>query len=83
MKHLDLSYCMTIHKSQGSEYPVVILILPKCKMLQRNLYYTAVTRAKQKVIVIEEEGASVTAISKNVAGKRKTMLMEQIMCELK
>lgn len=83
VKHLDLSYCMTIHKSQGSEYPVVILILPKCKMLQRNLYYTAVTRAKQKVIVIEEEGASVTAISKNVAGKRKTMLMEQIMCELK
>ncbi|MBR4543852.1 MAG: ATP-dependent RecD-like DNA helicase [Lachnospiraceae bacterium] len=54
LEELELSYAVTIHKSQGSEYPVVILpILDGPKMLfNRNLLYTAVTRAKQCVIIV-------------------------------
>ena len=54
LEELELSYAVTIHKSQGSEYPVVILpVLDGPKMLfNRNLLYTAVTRAKQCVIIV-------------------------------
>ena len=54
LEELELSYAATIHKSQGSEYPVVILpILDGPRMLfNRNLLYTAVTRAKQCVIIV-------------------------------
>ena len=54
LKNLDLSYAITVHKSQGSEYPVVIVPIFHCApMLQtRNLIYTAVTRAKRMVILV-------------------------------
>ena len=54
LKNLDLSYAITVHKSQGSEYPVVIVPIFHCApMLQtRNLIYTAVTRAKKMVILV-------------------------------
>lgn len=51
---LDLAYAITVHKSQGSEYPVVILPLYSCApmLLTRNLFYTAITRAKRMVILV-------------------------------
>ena len=51
---LQLAYAMSVHKSQGSEYPVVILLMVPGHyiMLQRNLFYTAVTRARQKVVIV-------------------------------
>ena len=54
LEDLEFSYCTTIHKSQGQEYPVIIVPLLKEHyiMLRRNLLYTAVTRAKAKVILI-------------------------------
>ena len=54
MLSVYLAYATTIHKSQGSEYPVVIiLILDEANiMLQRNLIYTAITRTKEKVIIV-------------------------------
>jgi exodeoxyribonuclease V alpha subunit len=56
---LALAYAISIHKSQGSEYPVVIVPLLKAHfmMLQRNLLYTAITRGKKKVFLVGEAGA--------------------------
>lgn len=54
LNELTLAYASSVHKSQGSEYKVVIIPLSTSHyiMLQRNLLYTAITRAKQKVIII-------------------------------
>ena len=54
LEELDLAYAITVHKSQGSEYPVVIMPLYSCApmLLSRNLFYTAVTRAKRMVILV-------------------------------
>ena len=56
---LALAYAISIHKSQGSEYPVVIVPLLKAHfmMLQRNLLYTAITRGKKKVLIVGEPAA--------------------------
>ena len=57
--HLQLAYCMSIHKAQGSEFPVVIMPLVQQfhRMLARNLLYTGITRAKQKLILLGEPQA--------------------------
>lgn len=78
IEDMKLSYSMTIHKSQGSEFPVVIIALPTSNMLQRNLLYTAVTRAKKKVIIVQNEGAIVTATRKSEVGKRHSMLIPRL-----
>ncbi|MEI6603533.1 MAG: ATP-dependent RecD-like DNA helicase, partial [Clostridia bacterium] len=56
MDELDLAYAVTVHKSQGCEFPVVVM--PMCKvhtiLMTRNLLYTAVTRAKQMVVLVGE-----------------------------
>ena len=57
MEDLDLGYAITVHKSQGSEFDVVIMPMYPCApMLQnRNLFYTAVTRAKKLVVLVGRE----------------------------
>lgn len=74
MQDISLAYCMTIHKSQGSEFPVVVVILPKNPkiMLKRNLLHTALTRAKQKVIVLTVDDALEIAIKNTIIDKRNT-----------
>ncbi len=54
LDELELSYAITVHKSQGSEYPVVIVPMYSCPpmLMTRNLLYTAVTRAKSKVLLV-------------------------------
>ncbi len=53
MGRIILAYAMTVHKSQGSEYPVIVLVIPHgSKMLNKNLLYTAISRAQEKVIII-------------------------------
>ena len=54
LDELELSYAITVHKSQGSEYPVVIIPMYYCApmLMSRNLLYTAVTRAKNMVIMV-------------------------------
>ena len=76
IEHVDLAYALTVHKSQGSEFENVIIVLPKDQpgMLTRNLIYTAVTRAKKKVWIIEEAGALQQACLTDNSGYRKTML---------
>lgn len=73
---VKLAYSMTIHKSQGSEFPVVIISLPNSGILKRNLLYTAVTRAKKKVIIVQQTGAIAIAVHRNEVGKRNTALIE-------
>ena len=80
LEDLEFSYCTTIHKSQGQEYPVIIVPLLKEHyiMLRRNLLYTAVTRAKAKVILIGQKQAVFIAIHKCDVSQRNTVLADRI-----
>ena len=77
---LTLAYATTIHKSQGSEYPVVVmpLMMSHYVMLQRNLVYTGVTRAKKLCIIIGESKALSQSIRNMVVLKRNTKLKERL-----
>lgn len=78
LEMVEHSYATTIHKSQGSEYPVVILPwLPAFyMMLRQNILYTAVTRAKEKVIIVGSKKAVCMAIRNNSSSMRNTRLAE-------
>lgn len=80
LNELTLAYASSVHKSQGSEYKVVIIPLSTSHyiMLQRNLLYTAITRAKEKVIIIGSKKALTTAIQSNRTQKRYTLLTERL-----
>jgi exodeoxyribonuclease V alpha subunit len=77
---VSLAYAISIHKSQGSEYPCVIIPLMKSHfmMLQRNLLYTAITRGKQRVIVVGEPAAYAMAVRNSESRQRCTLLRPQI-----
>jgi exodeoxyribonuclease V alpha subunit len=77
---LALAYAISIHKSQGSEYPVVIVPLLKAHfmMLQRNLLYTAITRGKKKVFLVGEPAAYAMAVRNSDAKTRSTHLRQKI-----
>ena len=80
LEELELSYAMTIHKAMGSEYDTVIIPLLTAHrvLLTRNLLYTAVTRAKGRVILVGQKKALFTAVSKTRKGKRNTLLAERM-----
>jgi exodeoxyribonuclease V alpha subunit len=78
---LKLAYSISVHKSQGQEYPFIILPFINQfgkNMLQRNLLYTALTRAKEKVIVLGHGSAIERAINNSSVTKRNTKLAERI-----
>ena len=76
---MNLAYALTVHKSQGAEYEHVIIFLPKKanNMMNRNLLYTAVTRAKQTISIISVENSLEKAIT-NKAIKRNSGLVDMI-----
>jgi exodeoxyribonuclease V alpha subunit len=78
------AYAMSVHKSQGSEYPVVILTLVNGHyiMLQRNLLYTAITRAKQRVILVGTSEALGTAVANDRTRRRHSLLAERLRREV-
>lgn len=80
METVDLAYASTIHKSQGSEYQTVIINLQTAHyiMLNRSLLYTAITRGKQKVIIVGEKKALYMAIGRLDTEKRGTNLAMKI-----
>lgn len=80
MAHIQLAYALTIHKSQGGEYAVVILpMLPGFyKLLSRNLVYTAITRAKKRVILVGQKKALYMAIHKDGSDQRNSMLANRL-----
>ena len=80
LDELTLAYATTIHKSQGSEYPVVIMpvLMSHFIMLQRNLIYTGITRAKKALIIVGAKKALSFAIRNVTVDKRNTMLKERL-----
>ena len=80
MELIEHANAITVHKSQGSEFAVVIIPWVKAFyiMLKRNILYTAVTRAKVKVYLVGDWNAVCQAIHTDDSGKRKTMLAERI-----
>jgi exodeoxyribonuclease V alpha subunit len=80
LDELSLAYAITIHKSQGSEFPVVVipLAMQHYLLLQRNLIYTAITRGKQLVIVIGQSKALAAAVRNNRTGRRFSGLLARL-----
>src|SRR3546814_827301 len=78
--NLDLAYAMTIHKSQGSEYDVVVIPMTTSHfmMLKRNLLYTAITRAKKLCIIVGTKRALQRAINTLDGTSRQTGLLSRI-----
>lgn len=73
---LSLAYAVSIHKSQGSEYPVAVLSLLKAHymMLRRNLLYTAITRGKLKTVIVGDPAAYAMAVRNAESAERQTLL---------
>jgi exodeoxyribonuclease V alpha subunit len=80
LSEVQLAYCISIHKSQGSEYPIVIIPLLKqhFMLLQRNLVYTGITRARQKVYLVGSLDAYSMAIKNNEQQVRRTHLQRRL-----
>lgn len=80
LNQITLAYCCSIHKSQGSEFPIVILPIVKSyyRMLRRNLIYTAITRSKQFLILCGEEEALRMGVERADEQLRQTTLAEKL-----
>ena len=80
LDELVLAYAVTIHKAQGSEYPIVVMpfTMSHFVMLQRNLLYTGVTRAKKILVLIGEKKAVYYAIKNEKTTERNTKLAERL-----
>jgi exodeoxyribonuclease V alpha subunit len=78
--HLRLAYCTTVHKMQGQEADTIVmpLVVSFAHQLQRNLLYTAITRAKKRVILIGHHEALVRAIANNRPDERNTLFLDRL-----
>ena len=83
LEQIEHSYCITIHKAQGSEFDVVIMIIPQAApmLLTRNLLYTGITRAKKLLIVIGNDRV-VDYMLKNVDSKKRNTGLEYKLCNI-
>lgn len=84
LDEVTLAYATTIHKSQGSEYPIVVIpvLMTHFVMLQRNLIYTGITRAKKICVLIGQPKALAYAVRNLTVNKRNTKLKERLRGEL-
>ena len=84
LDELDLSYAITVHKSQGSEFPIIVMALGRFmpRLMTRNLFYTAVTRAKDIVILV---GSDLTAknMVRNAFTKTRFTALAQRLADIK
>ncbi|MBN2346012.1 MAG: ATP-dependent RecD-like DNA helicase [Candidatus Aminicenantes bacterium] len=80
LDELTLSYAVSVHKSQGSEYDVVVLCLLPChaRMLSRELFYTAITRARRKLILLSDPQTVARACANSQPVQRKTLLPQRL-----
>ncbi|MDR0434230.1 MAG: ATP-dependent RecD-like DNA helicase [Gracilibacteraceae bacterium] len=83
LDELVLAYATTIHKAQGSEYPIVVMpfTTQHFVMLQRNLLYTGITRAKRALTLVGTKKAIACAVRNNTVAKRNTYLAERLRLE--
>ncbi|MBV9706223.1 MAG: ATP-binding domain-containing protein, partial [Chloroflexi bacterium] len=81
LDELVLAYAVTVHKSQGSEYPAVVLplVTQHRMLLQRNLLYTAITRAKRFCVLVGQPYALELAVKNNRVALRNTGLDERLL----
>ena len=84
LDELTLAYAISTHRSQGSEFPVVILPLTTQHfvMLQRNLLYTAITRAKEMIVLVGTKQALGIAVQNNEVAERFTTLQQRLRGEV-
>jgi exodeoxyribonuclease V alpha subunit len=77
------AYAVSVHKSQGSEYPVVVIpmMTQHYMMLQRNLLYTAITRAREMVVLVGTKKAIAMAVKNDKIAERNTTLAERLQLE--
>ena len=80
LDELTLAYATTIHKAQGSEYPIVVMpiLMTHYVMLQRNMIYTGITRAKKLFVLIGSQKALRYCVRNVTVTKRNTMLKERL-----
>ena len=80
MDEVTLAYATTIYKSQGSEYPIVVIpvLMTHYVMLQRNLIYTGITRAKKICVLIGQTKALYYAVKNLTVSNRNTLLKERL-----
>ena len=83
LEDLELAYAITVHKSQGCEYPFVIIPLYNAPpmLLTKNLFYTAVTRAKKMVILVGRSDVIGMMVSNSHIGNRYTGLKQRLLTE--
>ncbi|MGO9377149.1 MAG: ATP-dependent RecD-like DNA helicase [Dissulfurispiraceae bacterium] len=83
LDEIVLAYAVSVHKSQGSEYPVVVMpvLTQHYMLLQRNLLYTAITRGKQLVVLVGTKKAVSIAIRNNKPQNRHTLLKERLLAK--
>ena len=81
MDEISLAYAISVHKSQGSEYPAVIIpiMMQHFVLLQRNLLYTAITRGRKLVVIIGSKKALLTALENDKPQRRLSMLADRLM----
>ncbi|HFD12933.1 MAG TPA: ATP-dependent RecD-like DNA helicase, partial [Crenotrichaceae bacterium] len=84
LDEVQLAYAISIHKSQGSEYPVIVipLAMQHYMLLERNLIYTAMTRGKQLVVVIAQTKALAMAVKTQKSKRRLTFLTQRLQSQL-
>lgn len=80
LDELELSYCLSVHKSQGSEFEAVVMpvVGGHHRLLNRNLFYTAVTRARRLVVLVGYEEAIAAMVRNDHHSKRYTMLAQRL-----
>ncbi|MBQ9944607.1 MAG: ATP-dependent RecD-like DNA helicase [Clostridia bacterium] len=81
LEEMELAYCLSVHKSQGSEFPCVVMpVLPgPPRLCTRNLFYTALTRAKKLVVLVGREEAIAAMVQNRQILRRYTTLQQRLM----
>lgn len=78
---LELGYALTIHKSQGSQWKRIIVVLTGSRMLDRTLIYTAITRAQEQVIIVGDEAAAKTAVEASPKAELRNVGLVQFLMQ--
>lgn len=80
LDEIVLAYATTVHKAQGAEYPIVVMpvMMTHFTMLQRNLLYTGVTRAKKALVLVGQKKAVAYCVRNVTVTRRNTLLAERL-----